>query len=382
MKIAFIHQDKKLHTGAHYINNLISQKLKENGVRVKHFYPRSPLVDAPHHLKGLNNILFFHSLLERKDEILKCDIIQGTTYTPLAYLPFDIPVISHCGSTTRGFLKSAPLTHCFDKQMRPIWHELRKVGAIKELNIKTRRPLRDIAEIEEYVAQRAEAVIATSKIVADELVEGGTAKEKVHIIHNAIEDFWFQNGANGAAGNSSAPPSLIYLGRLGRDVFTLKLKGFDRLVWLYRKYPKVPKMTIAMTTNARLVEWLSSAIPEHEMHVNLLKTTIYEKLKNMRGSILIVPSRYEGFCLSMIEGMSQGLVPIAFPVGVAPEIIENGVNGFVVNSENEMKEAVDKLLLNDELRLNMAREAAKTARKFRADSMAKSLISLYNSLLH
>lgn len=378
MKIAFIHQDKKLHTGAHYINNLISQKLKENGVRVKHFYPRAPLVDAPHHLKGLNNILFFHSLLERKDEILKCDIIQGTTYTPLAYLPFDIPVISHCGSTTRGFLKSAPLTHLFNKQMLAIWHELRKIGATKELNIKTRRPLRDIAEIEEYVAQRAEAVIATSKIVADELVESGTAKEKVHIIHNAIEDFWFQNSASG---NSSAPPSLVYLGRLGRDVFTLKLKGFDRLVWLYRKYPKVAKMTIAMTTNARLIEWFSSAIPEHTMYVNLLKTAIYEKLKNMRGSILIVPSRYEGFCLSMIEGMSQGLVPIAFPVGVAPEIIENGVNGFLVNSENEMKESVDKLLSNNELRLNMAREAAKTARKFRADSMAKSLISLYNSLL-
>jgi len=70
MKLAFIHNDKKLGTGAHYINELMAIKLRGRGVEVKNFYPRTSLIDPPIHLKGFSNILFFYSLLEKKDEII------------------------------------------------------------------------------------------------------------------------------------------------------------------------------------------------------------------------------------------------------------------------------------------------------------------------
>ena len=103
MKIAFIHSDKKIGTGAHFINDLIACKLREKGVEVNNFYPQFLLTDTPIHFKGINNILFFYSLLEKREEILRHDIIQGTTYTPLAFLRFSKPVVSHFGSTTVGF---------------------------------------------------------------------------------------------------------------------------------------------------------------------------------------------------------------------------------------------------------------------------------------
>src|SRR3989338_8536680 len=82
MKVAFIHNDKKLGTGAHYINELMAIKLRGRGVEVKNFYPRTSLIDPPIHLKGFSNILFFYSLLEKKDEIMRFNLVQGTTYTP------------------------------------------------------------------------------------------------------------------------------------------------------------------------------------------------------------------------------------------------------------------------------------------------------------
>lgn len=374
MRVAFIHQDKKLHTGAHYINDIMSRALRKHGVRVKHFYPKSPLIDAPHHLKGLNNILFFHSLLEHKDEILKCDVIQGTTYTPLAFLPFDIPVISHCGSTTRGFLRSVPRTHHIEEALRAIWQELHDKKIITELNIKTRRPLRDIAEIETLVAQRADAVIASSYVVAEELAAKKVDRTKIHTIHNAIEDLWFEHKPTG-----TCQPSLVYLGRLGNDVFTLKLKGLDRLIWVYRKFKHTPKATFAITTNRQLTDWLTSSLPLHQTHANLLKEELLLYFRKLRGSILLVPSRYEGFCLSLIEGMSQGLVPVAFPVGIVPEIIINGENGFIVTSVEEMERATRTLLDNEELRIKMAHQAHKTALQFHPDVIAGKLIELYRS---
>src|SRR3989304_7872065 len=108
MRVAFIHNEKKIGTGAHYINDLMSLKLKGANVEIKNFYP-STSFDAPTHLNGLKNILFFHSLIEKRNQILKFDLIQGTTYTPLPFLAYPIPVISHFGSTTNGFLKATPL---------------------------------------------------------------------------------------------------------------------------------------------------------------------------------------------------------------------------------------------------------------------------------
>src|SRR3989338_8623687 len=191
MKIAFIHNDKKVGTGAHFINDLMVRRLREAGVRVKNFYPKNPLLDTPLHLKGISNVLFFYSLLERKDEILKYDLIQGTTYTPLAFLPFSIPVVSHFGSTSWGFLRAVPLAKDLESSLRKIWLVLKKAGVIHELNVRSRRPLRDVAEIEELVAVRADAVIAASEIVRKDLLAVGVVPEKIYVVPNAIEDYWF-----------------------------------------------------------------------------------------------------------------------------------------------------------------------------------------------
>ncbi len=375
MKIAFIHNEKKLGTGAHYINDLMSLKLRESGVEMKNFYPRVSL-DAPVHLGGLKNILFFHSLLEKRKEILKYDLIQGTTYTPIPFLAYPIPVITHFGSTTRGFLKATPRASQMETNLKKIWYDLKKVGAIKEVNIKTRRPLRDIAEVEEYVASKAEAVIATSLNVKKELLEIGVEEKKIHLIHNAIEDYWFDNHRPKPIDD----PHIVFLGRMGGDAFNMKLKGVDRLIHLYRRFSDIKKTTICMTTNKTVVAWLLNNIPNHSLYVNTEKDKIPQIVKGLRGSVLFIPSRYEGFSLSLIEGMSQGLVPVVYPVGVAPEIIRNGENGFIVSSQKEAIDKVKLLLSDDLLRKRCSLMAEKTSLQFSSSFIAKKLMDLYESV--
>lgn len=377
MKVAFIHNEKKIGTGAHYINDLMASKLKEEGVEVKNFYPRTSLVDTPVHLGGLKSILFFYSLLERRKEILKFQLIQGTTYTPLPFLAYPVPVVSHFGSTTRGFLSATPRAESLEKETSKIWYQLKKQGAIKELNVKTRRPLRDIADIEEYVASHATAVIATSKQVHNELVKAGVRPENIHLIHNAIEDYWFEM----PPGPMADVPRIIYIGRLGSDAFTLKLKGLDRLIHLYRYFPDVPKLTFSITTNKTLAAWMRSELPNHTMWANLPKDRLPAYLQPFRGSIMFIPSRYEGFSLSLIEGMSQGLVPVVYPVGVAPEVIRNGENGFIVTSQAEAIEKIEQLLKDAPLREHISVEAAKTAHEFSGNVIAHKLMELYSSII-
>lgn len=377
MKIAFIHQDKKLKTGAGCINSLISSKLEEEGVEMIHFYPKVKLVDAPHRMKGFNNILFFFSLLEDRNKVLGCDIIQGTTYTPIAFLTFSTPIVSHFGSTTSGFIHATPQTNQTEPKLRKIWHELKQAKIINELNLKTRRPLRDIAEIENLVAKRVTAIVATSEIVKNDLINSGIDETKIHVVHNAIEDFWFENSPT----KTTNTPFLVYLGRIGQDVFTLKLKGLDRLIYIYRAFRDLPKFSILMTTNKNISSWLRSSVNLHTVHTNLYKPEIKEKLNALCGSIMLVTSRYEGFCLSMVEGMSQGIIPVAFPVGVAPEIIKDGINGYLVNSEKEMVEKIQFILSDNILRKKLSTGAIESSKQFNSRNMTKKLMAIYKEII-
>jgi len=269
-----------------------------------------------------------------------------------------------------------PSTKKLPSEEKSVFAELTKLGIIPELDLKTFRPMEDIADIETVAATRANACIATSIKVKEELEMMGVPKEKISVIHNAIEDYWFGPQRN----VELRAPHLVFLGRLGNDVFTLKLKGFSRLVNFYRAFPEVPKTTICMTTNRKLKEWLKVSFPKHHMYVNLHKDLIPGALAPLFGSILFLSSRYEGFSLSLVEGMSQGLVPISFPVGVAPEIIQNGENGFIVSTEKEAEERAKELLNDNEKRLSMANNAKKTADKFRSENIAADLILLYRRM--
>ncbi|MEK7104145.1 MAG: hypothetical protein AAB842_01940, partial [Patescibacteria group bacterium] len=73
MKILYIHQDRRLRTGAHYINDILVRGLKRAGVEVENVYPEEDLPYFHPLLKGIRNILFFFSLIERKKDIALYD---------------------------------------------------------------------------------------------------------------------------------------------------------------------------------------------------------------------------------------------------------------------------------------------------------------------
>ncbi len=378
MKIAYIHNDKKINTGAHHINDLMVNKLREHGISVKNVYPKVDLIDTSRiNLKGVANILFFYSLLEQKKEILKFDLIQGTTYTPITFLQFNIPVVTHFGSTTQGFLESVPKIQAIEKELVSIWHTLKQDRVIHELDLKTRKPMMDIADIEFFAAAKSDRVIATSKIVKNDLITyGQVPARKICVIHNAIEDYWFETPLA-----MTSSPKLVFLGRIGNDVFTWRLKGVDRLIKIYQQFPDLEKVSIAMTINKKFGSWLNSHIQHHKYLFNFPKDKIHKILNPHKGSIFLLTSRYEGFSLSLIEAMSQGLIPIAFPVGVAPEIIINSKNGFLVNNTKEACVRIKEILANDQLRDNMSTAAYLTSLKFKADILAKKLVTLYKQLV-
>jgi glycosyltransferase involved in cell wall biosynthesis len=64
----------------------------------------------------------------------------------------------------------------------------------------------------------------------------------------------------------------------------------------------------------------------------------------------------EPFGLVMTEAMACGTPVIATPRGSVPEVIEDGVTGWIVSVENYAQEAAEKLKLLDEIDPHAGRE--------------------------
>jgi glycosyltransferase involved in cell wall biosynthesis len=376
MKIAYIRQPIKRNTGADQLNNLIIKKLREKDFTVKNVCYRSNLKRFSKFPKIITKKLSSFCLLKNKISTANCDLVQGSTYLPLEFLSFKKTIISHFGSTYSGYLKSTPLTKKLKPNLQQIWTNLKKSGVFLEMKKRSRKSVKDKSNLEVFVAKKVSFIIATSQKVKEELIKEGVDTKKIKIIFNAIEDSWFKSKIK-----ITNNPKLVFLGRLGQDAFTLKLKGLDRLIDIFYYFPKIDKITITMTESSKLVNWLKNNIKGLSIYANYQKEKIKKLLSSNAGSILLITSRYEGFSLSLIEGMSQGLIPIVWPVGIAPEIIKNGINGFIVNNQKEAKEKIKFILENDNLRKKMAKNSWKTANLFTTENMINQLTCLYNEII-
>ena len=95
------------------------------------------------------------------------------------------------------------------------------------------------------------------------------------------------------------------------------------------------------------------------------------------ASALLFPIAWpEPFGLVMIEAMACGTPAIAFRCGSVPEVIEDGLTGFIVD---DVAGAVRALA--DLHRLDRRRIRAEFERRFTADRMASDYVAVYNSLL-
>lgn len=95
-----------------------------------------------------------------------------------------------------------------------------------------------------------------------------------------------------------------------------------------------------------------------------------------RAKCLLAPSSVaETSSLVAMEAFASGTPVIAFRSGALPEIVENGVTGFVVESEDEMADAVRRI---GEISPSACHTAAAT--RFDANRMLREYLSLYELL--
>ena len=114
------------------------------------------------------------------------------------------------------------------------------------------------------------------------------------------------------------------------------------------------------------------------MHVHFLTGLSYSELAACYSSceIFALPSRGEGFGLVYLEAMARGKPVIGGAHGGAPEVIEDGVTGYLVQYGDtvQLATSIETLLMDPALASEMgARGRKRVERDFRFSVFASSL---------
>jgi len=166
-------------------------------------------------------------------------------------------------------------------------------------------------------------------------------------------------------------------------------KGFDNLIELivpiFKENPKW-KLKIAGSGEEGLV-YLTKLAKENNILDKIIFTGFINNISEVmhQSSIFILPSRYEGLPMVLLEAMSQGMACISYNCKTGPsDIIENNINGLLIQDQNmlEMQNGLRKLISDKDLRYKLSNEGIKSLDKFHISKITERYEALFNEIVN
>lgn len=173
---------------------------------------------------------------------------------------------------------------------------------------------------------------------------------------------------------------IISIGRYAYD------KGNDLLLQTWSRIEKqMPDWSLDIYGNGDKVPYQKQML---ELGINPQRCHLFDPVTDVKkeylsSSVFVLPSRFEGFGLVIIESMACGVPVVAFDCENGPRsIITDGENGFLVPPFNISLFAEKILLLmkNQELRCRMGENAQKTASQYEMDKIGIQWELLFDEL--
>lgn len=102
-----------------------------------------------------------------------------------------------------------------------------------------------------------------------------------------------------------------------------------------------------------------------------------------KADILVVPSRYENFGNVALEGMASGCMVIASRTGGLPDLVENGVTGWLTKPGDavDLAIALDLAMAQPDWVQKAKGAAVKKAQRYGWNIIQKDTLDLLNSLI-
>lgn len=230
--------------------------------------------------------------------------------------------------------------------------------------------------------RRANLVLAPSKDTANHAAAQQVRKERIRVLPWGLDPEF--EAMLGNAPQSKLPegyPEGRVILTVGRWVANERYKGMDTLITaLPRLLTRWPELHLLAVGDGDDRAWLEDLAEQNGVnrHVHFLSGLSVEQLMACYSAceMFALPSRGEGFGLVYLEAMSCGKPVIGGSHGGAPEVIEDGVTGYLVphGDAAQLATSIETLLADPAMAQKMGgRGRQRVEREFRFQVFAKSL---------
>ncbi|HER44011.1 MAG TPA: glycosyltransferase family 1 protein, partial [Candidatus Eisenbacteria bacterium] len=200
------------------------------------------------------------------------------------------------------------------------------------------------------VASRVDRFIAPSRFLEGKMIEGGIDRSRIVWLPNFVDA---EEGAAGPEGDY-----YLYVGRLSRE------KGVDLLIRAAARVGNGRLLILGDGPERGALERLAAELGAAGIEFLGHRTT--EEVGSILGAarFVVLPSRwYENLPFSIMEAFAAGRPVVAADIGGIPEMVENGVNGFLFppGDSEALAGRIAALLDSADLREEMGRAGRRKA---------------------
>ncbi len=317
-------------------------------------------------------------------------------------IPFDVYSYNSTGRTVGdvrrmidAYIKRLPLDfdiyHTQDCVGANALYELKRSRELKAPTVRTVHHVdefrgKTLTEFQERSINLLDQIITVSKYWKKALMRD--FKVDSHLVHNGIDLERFSPNAN--TGKESAEPSILYVGGLEAR------KGVEYLLLameLVQKEIQDAKLTIIGRAGLTSGE----SYNEREMFENLAerigigKNVVFRdfvsegRLKQyyQECDVFALPSRMEGWGLTLMEAMALEKPVVASKVGGIPELVNHGKCGYLVPYADVrgLAKSIVKILKDQRLAKNFGKAGRKKVEQFTWKRSAEMTMKVYERAL-
>ena len=241
-------------------------------------------------------------------------------------------------------------------------------------------------------------IIAVSHFIKKELIGAGIDDTKITVVHHGIDEEKFKPGVNSKRILGRYPqlknrPVVFHPARVGLA------KGCDisvKAISIVKK--KYPNAILVLAGSKNIIDWGSTQQKDIAYIVHLIKhfklrrnvlIDVYslEDMMQLYGvsSVCVYPSSVgEPFGLTMLESLASGKPIIVTNSGGMPEIVRDGINGFVIPIRDfeVLASRIIQLIEDYKLRLRFGYTGRQIVEsQYTKERVTHETLSIYNRFL-
>lgn len=235
--------------------------------------------------------------------------------------------------------------------------------------------VRGLAWVQTYVLQQAVRVVVPSNYLKTIVTQWGIATNKIKVVYSALYPLAVPSTRDVLRKQLNYPyPTLVSAARL------VPWKGLEALIGvlsnLQKRYPDISLVIIGEGEERRKLESqvAQSGLGERVRFTGRIsKDALGAAIR--AADVFVLNTAYEGLSPQLIEVMDLGVPIVTTKSGGNPELITNGINGFLIdfNDTVQLEEAITRVLSHPESRERMTQAARLRSKDFQKQNVVDEL---------